>query len=109
MRINAKFASGCGLMQNSRLEAKHFNYMDKNYYKLLGIKPGQMDSNGIMYSKEALIKAIGEFVTNFKNGNKMGELVHEGTAKFDICWNQKFEDEVRKRMLEILGHDKEGI
>ena len=52
--------------------------MSEDYYKLLGIKPGQMDTNGVVYSKEALDKAVKEFVTNFKNGNKMGELALKG-------------------------------
>jgi len=73
---------------------------------ILGIKPDCPDVHGRIYTKESLMNAAKEFVAKFNSGKTMGELEHNGTTEFDICWNQQFENEVRKKMLELLNSDE---
>lgn len=67
------------------------------------MKADTPDSNGRIYSKEAMEKAIKDFLENHKDSNV--SIDHPDTVSFDIAWNGKFEEEVRKEMLNQLQNE----
>jgi len=67
------------------------------------MKADTPDSNGRIYSKEAMEKAIKDFLENHKDSNV--SIDHPDTVSFDISWNGKFEEEVRKEMLNQLQNE----
>lgn len=67
------------------------------------MKADTPDSNGRIYSKKAMEKAIKDFLENYKDSNV--SIDHPDTVSFDIAWNDKFEEEVRKEMLNQLQNE----
>ena len=69
------------------------------------LKSGTPDSNGGVYSKEALRKAVEEYNNRKKSPND-GISHPNGIVEF---WDENLEKEINKKMLELLyKHDEEG-
>ncbi len=76
--------------------------MSKRRLRLESIfmKTDTPDSNGRIYSKEAMEKAIKGFLENHKDSNV--SIDHPNSVSFDVAWNDKFEEGVVEEMLHQL-------
>lgn len=69
-------------------------------FKSTFMKADTPDSNGRIYSKEAMEKAIKDFLENHKDSNV--SIDHPDSVSFDIAWNDKFEESVVEEMFHQL-------
>lgn len=65
------------------------------------MRAGTPDSNGRIYGKEAMEKAIKDFLENHKDSNV--SIDHPDSVSFDVAWNGKFEENVVKEMFYQLS------
>ena len=66
------------------------------------LKADTPDSNGRVYSKEALKKAVEEYIKS--HGSSTAVPVHKGVVDF---WNDKFDEAIDKEVLNIISkHDE---